>query len=558
MRNAKGCSTPKSIRCAIYTRKSTEEGLEQDFNSLDAQREACAAYILSQRHEGWTLVPDYYDDGGYSGGNMDRPALKAVLAEVAAKRVDVIVVYKVDRLTRSLSDFARIVDVLDDADASFVSVTQSFNTTTSMGRLTLNVLLSFAQFEREVTGERIRDKIAASKAKGMWMGGQVPLGYDLDDRKLIINPEEAATVRHIFERYATLGSGKALLVELDADGIKSKARINRHGRAYGQNSISRGALYAMLQNRLYVGEVVHKGQCYPGQHEGIIDPGLFDQVQQQLKNARVDRRLGSNAVEPSLLAGLMIDGHGRRLSPSHAVKQGRRYRYYVSQNDGAEASGEPCWRISANDIETLVCAKVRQAIHDTIHQRMAVGDLSGDVITRMGRNAVHIRQSLEDQVPAKVREVLLFLVQRIQINQASLDIQLDVSTIDSALGETGPITITSKIGFVRSDKQVRIHIPPVIDEANRPRNPVLIKLIAQAFTARQEMEAGGSFDEVATRIGCSREHLADLIRTSYLAPSIIKAIIDGEHPPTLTRKQLVETSRIPLDWEGQQKMFGFV
>ena len=266
------------IRCAIYTRKSTEEGLEQEFNSLDAQREACSAYILSQRHEGWTELPDIYDDGGYSGGNMDRPALKALLAKVAAGKVDVIVVYKVDRLTRALSDFAKIVDVLDAAGASFVSVTQSFNTTTSMGRLTLNVLLSFAQFEREVTGERIRDKIAASKAKGMFMGGPVPLGYNVVDRKLIIDEGEAATVRMIFTRYLELGSGRALQVELDQRGVRSKRRTYRGGRPYGEQPISRGPLYGILQNRIYVGDMVHKGKAYPGLHDPIVGLELFDRV----------------------------------------------------------------------------------------------------------------------------------------------------------------------------------------------------------------------------------------------------------------------------------------
>jgi site-specific DNA recombinase len=287
-------------------------------------RRACAACILSQRHEGWTLVPDYYDDGGFTGGNMDRPGLKRLLPDVEAGKVDVIVVYKVDRLTRALSDFAKIVEVLDARGASFVSVTRAFNTTTSMGRLTLNVLLSFAQFEREVTGERIRDKIAASKAKGMWMGGPVPLGYDPADRKLIINEQEAAIVRHMFRRYLELGSGRVLATELERDGIHSKPRTNRHGRNYGNAPTTHGAIYAILKNRLYLGEVVHKGQVYPGQHDGIIDHDLFDAVQQKLAEAVVDRLHGTKAAEPSLLSGLMRDGHGRLLSPSHAVRLGKR------------------------------------------------------------------------------------------------------------------------------------------------------------------------------------------------------------------------------------------
>ena len=271
---SRGSNGAAVVRCAIYTRKSSDEGLEQEFNSLDAQREACEAYIKSQKSTGWVALPDMYDDGGISGGTMERPALKRMLADIEAKKVDTVVVYKVDRLTRSLSDFAKIVDVFDAQGVSFVSITQQFNTTTSMGRLTLNMLLSFAQFEREVTGERIRDKIAASKQKGMWMGGLPPLGYDVQDRKLVVNIDEAETVRHIFRRYIVLRSVHALKLELDADGVVSKARRNRNGDPKGRLPIAVGALYHILQNRLYRGEIVHKGKPYTGQHEAIIEAGL--------------------------------------------------------------------------------------------------------------------------------------------------------------------------------------------------------------------------------------------------------------------------------------------
>ena len=318
------------IRCAIYTRKSSEEGLEQEFNSLDAQREACEAYIQSQRHAGWTALPNMYDDGGLSGGTMERPALQRLLEDVRAGKVNVIVVYKVDRLTRSLADFAKIVDVLDAHSASFVSVTQHFNTTTSMGRLTLNVLLSFAQFEREIAGERIRDKIAASKKKGMWMGGNVPLGYDVVERKLVVNPTEADTVRSIFGRYVELGTVSALQPELRRKGILSKRRKDASGRCSGGRPITRGALYFMLRNRIYRGEIVHKGTAYPGEHQAIIDAELWDRVQQKLDANRSDHNLGVGAEEPSLLAGLLVDSDGERMTPTHAVKAGKRYRYYVS------------------------------------------------------------------------------------------------------------------------------------------------------------------------------------------------------------------------------------
>jgi len=298
----------KKLRCAIYTRKSSEEGLEQDFNSLDAQREACTAFIASQKHEGWTTLPEMYDDGGFSGATIERPAFQRLLADVGEGKIDVVVVYKVDRLTRSLSDFAKIVDIFDRRDVSFVSVTQQFNTTTSMGRLTLNILLSFAQFEREVTGERIRDKIAASKKKGMWMGGLPSLGYDINDRKLVINEAEAKTVQYIFRRYTELKSVRLLKADLDAQGIVSKSRKASDGTRYGEKPIARGALYLMLQNRIYRGEIVHKDKNYPGEHEAIIDEALWSEVQAILAGNRADRILGTSEKQVSLLTGMLFDG----------------------------------------------------------------------------------------------------------------------------------------------------------------------------------------------------------------------------------------------------------
>ena len=276
----------KVFRCAVYTRKSTEDGLEQEFNSLDAQYEACAAYALSQRHEGWVVVKDRYDDGGFSGGNIERPGLKRLLADVAAGKIDIILLYKIDRLTRSLTDFSRIVDVLDKAGASFVSITQSFNTTTSMGRLTLNMLLSFAQFEREITGERIRDKIAASKRKGIWMGGTVPLGYEVVERKLLVKPKEAEQVRHIMQRYLALGTVPALVDELGREGYRTKLQHRVSGPHKGNDLYRRGTLYHMLSNRIYRGMIVHKGKAFPGEHEAIVDEDLFEYVQAKLERIR--------------------------------------------------------------------------------------------------------------------------------------------------------------------------------------------------------------------------------------------------------------------------------
>jgi site-specific DNA recombinase len=297
-------------RCAIYTRKSSEEGLDQDFNSLDAQREACAAFVQSQKHEGWTVLPTQYDDGGHSGGTMERPALQRLLADIEANRIDVVVVYKVDRLTRALSDFAKLVEVFDRRNVSFVSITQQFNTTTSMGRLTLNILLSFAQFERELIGERVRDKIAASKKKGMWMGGTVPLGYDVRDRKLVVNESEASAVVDIFQRYLRLKSVRALAEELAAAGIRSKRRYHPDGTEYGNQQFSDGALYLMLQNRTYRGEATHKGNAYPGEHSAIVEQSLWDAVQAVLAENRVAGANGANTKQPSLLTGMLFDEAG--------------------------------------------------------------------------------------------------------------------------------------------------------------------------------------------------------------------------------------------------------
>jgi site-specific DNA recombinase len=368
------------VRCAIYTRKSSEEGLEQEFNSLQAQREACEAFITSQRHEGWVCLRTGYDDGGFSGATMGRPALQRLLADITAGRVDIVVVYKIDRLTRSLADFAKIVEILDARGASFVSVTQQFNTTTSMGRLTLNVLLSFAQFEREVIGERIRDKIAASKKKGMWMGGVPPLGYRVQDRKLVIIDSEAEIVRSIFRRYAELGSVRLLKEELETQGIKSKSWTSASGRRIGDKPFSRGALYLILQNRTYLGEIVLKGQSHPGEHTPIIDQPLWNTVQEQLAANTATRNSGTRTHQPSLLAGILFDDDGNRMTPSHAVKQGTHYRYYVShrlitKDQTNRAAG---LRIPAAEVEQLVTSRVRQWLLDpsNIYQATRLTDAS--------------------------------------------------------------------------------------------------------------------------------------------------------------------------------------
>src|SRR5438094_84469 len=351
-------------RCAIYTRKSSEEGLEQEFNSLAAQREACEAYIRSQQHEGWVLARTGYDDGGFSGGNLERPALQRLLADIRASRIDIVVVYKVDRLTRSLADFARLVEIFDAQGVSFVSVTQQFNTTSSMGRLTLNVLLSFAQFEREVTGERIRDKIAASKKKGMWMGGIVPLGYDAADRTLVVNAAEADTVRCIFALYRELGCVRRVQEEADRLGLSTKRSTTAGGIERGGRPFSRGHIYRLLSNPIYIGEIAHKGQLYPAQHPALIDAESWAAVQNRFDQNASDYRRKTHATEPSLLAGVLVDARGKRLTPSHAVKKGRRYRYYVSGALITEAGTDrpQGWRLAAQEIEDAVIRVLADAL----------------------------------------------------------------------------------------------------------------------------------------------------------------------------------------------------
>jgi DNA invertase Pin-like site-specific DNA recombinase len=347
---------PSRKRCAIYTRKSSEEGLEQAFNSLQAQREACEACIRSQRHEGWVSTQTGYDDGGFSGGTMERPALHRLLGDIKAGRIGIIVVCKVDRLTRSLADFARLVEIFDAQGVSFVSVTQQFNTTGSMGRLTLNVLLSFAQFEREVTGERIRDKIAASKKKGMWMGGNVPLGYDASERTLVINPAEAETVRRIFALYRELGCVRRVKDEADRLGLTTKCRTTANGVERGGKPFSRGHLYNLLANPIYTGRIAHKGQLHPGQHPALIGIETWTAVRDQLVASATNHRHKADAAEPSLLAGVLTDAQGERLTPSHAVKRGRRYRYCVSAALITQAGTDrgQGWRLPAQEIEDAV------------------------------------------------------------------------------------------------------------------------------------------------------------------------------------------------------------
>ena len=427
----------KKIRCAIYTRKSSDEGLEQAFNSLDAQREACAAFILSQKHEGWTVSPTLYDDGGFSGGTLERPALKRLLADIEAGQIDVIVVYKVDRLTRALSDFAKLVEIFDRRGISFVSITQQFNTTTSMGRLTLNVLLSFAQFEREVIGERVRDKIAASKKKGMWMGGMPPLGYDVKDRKLVVNDKEARTVVDIYRRYLALKSVHALKDGLAEAGIKSKRRVRPDGTEYGGQKFSRGALYLMLQNRIYRGEITHEGNSFSGEHQAIIEQPLWDEVQTVLAKNRVERATGARAKQPSLLAGFVFDETGERLTPTYSVKKGTRYRYYVSTSllTGAGRNRSSGRRIPAGDLEGQVINRLRAFLADPAAVLDAIDDEShgGSGQSQLIERGRQVAAELGAQAPNEVKTMLMTLLCRVEINPDRIEIHISRHRLASLL-----------------------------------------------------------------------------------------------------------------------------
>ncbi|MGE0666170.1 MAG: recombinase family protein [Sphingomonadales bacterium] len=404
-------------RCAVYTRKSSEEGLDMAFNSLDAQREACEAYIASQKSEGWVLVRDRYDDGGVSGGTLERPALRRLLADIDKGLVDVVVVYKIDRLTRSLMDFSKLVEVFDRNEVSFVSVTQSFSTTTSMGRLTLNMLLSFAQFEREVSGERIRDKIAASRRKGMWMGGTTPLGYQVHDRKLVVDTEYAPTVRTIFERFGRLGSLAALVRQLEADGLRT-----RRGKP-----LDKGYLHRLLRNPVYIGKAVHKGEAYDGQHEAIIPQALWDKVQAILTTPARSRAANSRAQTPALLKGLLFGPTGDAMSPTHTRRNGRLYRYYVSQALLKRGAGAcPIGRIAAAEIESAVIAQVR-ALLRAPEVVVATWKQAGGISDTEVREALTRLDPLwEELFPAEHARVIQLLVERVDLTTEGADIRLRV------------------------------------------------------------------------------------------------------------------------------------
>jgi len=420
----------RRLRCAIYTRKSSEEGLDMEFNSLDAQRESCEAYVASQRAEGWACMRERYDDGGFSGGTLDRPGLKTLIEDIEDGLVDVVVVYKIDRLSRSLMDFSRLVEVFDKHGVTFISITQSFNTTTSMGRLTLNILLSFAQFEREVTGERIRDKFAASRAKGMWMGGFVPMGYDVVSRKLVINEAEAATVRHMFRRFVELGSATTLTRELVANHV-----LNKRGKP-----VDKGFLYKLFRNRLYLGEAVHKGTSYPGEHQSIIDQPLWDQVHAILQESPRQRAANTRAQTPALLKGLMFTDSGVAMTPTATKKGSRHYRYYTSMDAIRNRAGEGTdgfVRLNAGMVENTVIQQIRELLRTPEVVTRAVASAKAkdpladesDVVTALA-NFDNLWESL---FPAEQARIARILINRVTVSPQGLTVDLRTEGLGSVI-----------------------------------------------------------------------------------------------------------------------------
>lgn len=510
----------KTARCAIYTRKSSEEGLEQNFNSLHAQREACEAYIRSQAHEGWVLIPTEYDDGGYSGGSMVRPALKRLMADIEARKVDTIVVYKVDRLTRSLADFAKIVEALDRQGVSFVSVTQQFNTTSSMGRLTLNVLLSFAQFEREVTGERIRDKFAASKKKGMWMGGPVPLGYDVRDRKLIVNEAEAETVRQIYRRYLELGTVPKLVEALKAAGITSKKTVAGADRIRGGGSMGRGALYSLLRNQIYLGRIPHKGKVYDGQHDAIVPAALWEKAQALLLKNAAQTKGQRHTKYPAPLRGKLFDSAGHEMvARSSFKKDARRYRYYMSQ-------------------------AILQGSRD---QAGKVGFVPAHIVEPLLLSAIAAKPvaQLDEAAKAAMFD---------QIERATLYPDRIVVGLKANHG-TSPIEIPIRMDRTRAELIVTSR-----DPAHQPTLPridkTLVRALARAYAMRLKLENGEatSVTDLVAQFGLADSYIRKILPIGFLAPDLMERILDGQQPARLKLSHISD-DKLPISWTAQRALF---
>jgi len=538
-------------RCAIYTRKSTEEGLDQAFNSLDAQREACENFIRSQKAEGWRIIKTHYDDGGLSGGNMERPALKALLSDIADGRVNIVVVYKVDRLTRSLADFAKLVDRLDGANCSFVSVTQQFNTSSSMGRLTLNVLLSFAQFEREVTAERIRDKIAASRKKGLWTGGVPPLGYDVVDKQLVVNREEAATVKRLFEAYLNASSARDVLDLIEREDLRTKKRAN----GQGGHLITRGPLYWILSNPIYAGSVRSGDQLYDGVHEAIIDRGVWHQV--QTKREASAQRLGTPASAQHPLVGKLFADQNP-LTPSSSIKKGRRYRYYVTDpgTPGPEAAARR-WRLNAEKLEAALLAVLDRWITDVATPSEILEQPSASQIQAALSAMKRLRLELKDKTDTEKLKFWAPRIGRVEIDETGLTIRFAAPR----LAEDFPgllfkesITTRSRQPISRKGYGLRLIIGETHTEASiRPR---VEQLLVQANKLKQQWfdEPDKTLAEIARELGLNPADATRIVRLAFLSPALMQAVLEGR-ATSLTQSTLRRASHIPLLWSEQEELF---
>jgi site-specific DNA recombinase len=552
-------------RCAIYTRKSSDEGLEQDFNSLAAQREACEAFIRSQTGEGWRLSKAHYDDGGLSGGTLERAGLQRLLDDIRQGLVDVVVVYKVDRLTRSLADFAKMVDIFDANGVSLVAVTQQFNTTSSMGRLTLNVLLSFAQFERELTGERIRDKIAASKRKGIWMGGTVPLGYDVRQRRLVINEAEALLVRQLYQRYLELGSVRLLKLELDRRGVVSKVRLSRKGSTSGGRSFSRGALYELLSNPIYIGAIRHKREQHPGQHQPILERGIWQQVQQRLGSAARRGSEPKTQAPASPLTGKVFDEHGEPLYAQGAAKGGKRYRYFVSRGlvRGVAAESKSSWRVAAPALERAVLSAARSILADQASLVATLGNSpeDGENLEQILAVASDWRQRLSTEGEALA--ALADLIKQVQLTAAGLRVTVNLPIVMAATQLQDCIALSHFVPMrmKRRGVELRLILGARADERLIEVDSVLLRALARARVWFEEVASGraSSLTEIARREGLKNRYVARLTKLAFIAPSIAEAIAAGYGPVGINLQMLMDR-RMELDprWSEQQRVFNGV
>jgi DNA invertase Pin-like site-specific DNA recombinase len=550
MRSERGKTT---LRCAVYTRVSTEHGLEQEFNSLDNQREASEAYIKSQAHEGWKLIRTHYDDGGYSGGSMDRPALRRLLDDVRAHRIDVVVVYKVDRLTRSLADFAKLVELFDAHQVSFVSVTQAFNTTTSMGRLTLNVLLSFAQFEREVTGERIRDKIAASKKKGIWMGGVVPLGYRVENRALHVVDEHAAFVRDLFRRYLEIGSVVRFKAVLDQENVRLTIRTDGSGNTTGGGLLSRGHLYKILSNPLYLGQLTHKGRVHEGLHEPVIDRETWGRVQALLAE-HAKHASGSRQHSDALLAGKLFDDRGNRMSPSHATKKGRRWRYYVSQAilQGRKQGTGSVARVPAMELERRATEAVRAALFDFDRQRSSGSQSDHPAASGPGASAdlSSARQPAID--PADLRAA----IERVIISRTTIEIELAEGKVGVDQNRILIIPWTPPSPYRRREIiQGEDEQPSAMRPMTTKARAVLVDAVRDAHRWLDELttNTNQTTEALAAREGKTERSIRMTLSLAFLSPALAQAAIDGRLPRGFGVKRMMD---LPMAWSDQWSTLG--